>query len=187
MLPLITPGIKIREAHSADHDDIVSALRAAHAQFADVLPARIYQAYLANILDVRGRLADSDLLVAELDGEIVGTITYYPDASKEGWDWPAAWAGIRAAGVVPQARGMGIGRRLVEACIARARAQKVEAICLHTAEFMEAAVIMYERIGFRRRPEFDQDISSFFQADGEASPIIVLGYWLKLSQSPSTE
>jgi ribosomal protein S18 acetylase RimI-like enzyme len=180
MLSLVASDVQIREACPADYDAVVSTLRAAHAQFADVLPATIYRAYLANILDVRSRLADSDLLVADLNGEIVGTITYYPDASKEGWDWPAAWAGIRAAGVVPQARGMGIGRRLVEACIARAKAQEVEAICLHTAEFMEAAIIMYERVGFRRRPEFDQDISSFFQAGGEVSPIIVLGYWLDL-------
>jgi GNAT superfamily N-acetyltransferase len=180
MLSLITPDVQIREARPADYDAVVSALGASHAQFADVLPATIYRAYLANILNVRGRLTDSDLLVADVDGEIVGTITYYPDASKEGWDWPAAWAGIRAAGVVPHARGMGVGRRLVEACIAHARVQGVEAICLHTAEFMEAAVIMYERIGFRRRPEFDQDISSFFQAGSEVSPIIVLGYWLDL-------
>src|SRR5690606_16589230 len=134
----------------------------------DVLPATIYRAYLANVLDVRSRLGDSHLLVADLDGQIVGTITYYPDASREGWDWPAAWAGIRAAGVVPHARGMGVGSRLVQACIATARTQGVEAICLHTAHSMAAAITMYERVGFQRRPEYDQDIASFFQATDSA-------------------
>lgn len=181
MLPLALYSVQLREAHPADYDAAASALHAAHSQFSDVLPAPIYRAYMANILDVRSRLADSHLLVADLGGQIVGTMTYYPDASKEGWDWPSSWAGIRAAGVVPHARGMGVGRRLVESCIARARAQGVEAICLHTAEFMGAAIIMYERLGFRRRPEFDQDIASFFQAGGTASPINVMGYWLDLT------
>ena len=181
MLPLALYSVQLREAKPADYDAAAAVLHAAHSQFADVLPAPIYRAYMANILDVRSRLVDSHLLVADLGGEIVGTITYYPDASREGWDWPSAWAGIRAAGVVPHARGLGVGRRLVEACIAQAKVQGVEAICLHTAEFMDAAIILYERLGFRRRPEFDQDISSFFQAAGFESPINVMGYWLDLT------
>ena len=45
------------------------------------------------------------MLVAEVDGDIVGTVTLYPDASTIGFGWPAGWAAIRALAVDPAWRG----------------------------------------------------------------------------------
>ena len=50
--------------------------------------------------------------------------------------------------VDPDARGQGIGRRLTEECIARARRDKAPLIALHTTSIMTVAQPMYLRMGF---------------------------------------
>jgi predicted N-acetyltransferase YhbS len=165
MLLTTTASTVIREAAEADLERVVAVLFAANVQFERVLPPAFYHAYLSNLLDVHSRLNESQLLVAEYEDRLVGTITLYPDASKEGWDWPAQWTGIRAVAVAPEARGLGIGRRLAQECIDRSRALAAPTVCLHTASFMEAAVAMYERLGFRRRPAFDLQAEAMFAGD----------------------
>jgi ribosomal protein S18 acetylase RimI-like enzyme len=180
MPALSEPATLVREADEADLDSVVSVLYAANSQFASVLPKAFYRAYMGNVLDVRSRLRDSRLLVAEHEGRVAGTITLYPDASREGWGWPARWAGIRAVAVIPSARGHGIGRRLTQECIRLARADGAQAVCLHTAAFMEAAVGMYEGLGFRRRPEYDRVADAMFAANASGNPIMALAYCLDL-------
>ena len=180
------PTTLVREAREDDLESVVAVLYAANAQFEHVLPAALYRAYLANVLDVRSRMAHSRLFVAEHEGRIVGTITLYPDASREGWGWPARWAGIRAMAVTPTARGLGIGRRLAQECIDQARARGAEAICLHTASFMAAAVAMYESLGFRRRPAFDRQADAMFAAAASADPTLALAYCLHLQADLAT-
>lgn len=170
----------VREAEQRDLDRVVAVLRAANAEFELVLPPAFYRAYLANVLDVRSRLQDSQLLVAERDERIVGAITLYPNASREGWGWPPEWTGIRAVAVEPRSRGLGIGRRLAQDCIDRSRSLGAPAVCLHTGDFMEAAMAMYERLGFRRVPEFDRAAADLFEADAADRRIAALAYRLDL-------
>jgi len=170
----------VREAERSDLGRVVAVLCAANAEFADVLPPAFYRAYLTNLLNVHSRLQKSQILVAEHEGRVVGTITLYPDASREGWGWPAEWAGIRAVAVAPAARGLGIGRRLAEACIDRSRALGASAVCLHTASFMTAAVAMYERLGFCRVPELDRDVDTLFTSRPVEPRITALAYRLDL-------
>lgn len=180
-MPLLsTPMTIVRPADPGELGAVVEVLRAANTQFAAVLPSALYAAYLANVLDIHSRLAVSELLVAELDGRLAGTITIYPDASDEGWDWPAHWAGFRAIAVAPEARGRGIGRHLAEAAIARVRELDKAAVCLHTAHFMRAAVPLYESLGFRRCPDYDQDVSTLFGLDPADDKLLAVGYCLPL-------
>jgi predicted N-acetyltransferase YhbS len=178
--------IAVREAGERDLDRVVSVLRAANAEYEPLLPPAFYHAYLANVLDVRRRIGESQLLLAEDGaGRIVGTITLYPDAAKEGWGWPPGWAGIRALAVEPSARGLGIGRRLAEACIQRSRVLGAPTVCLHTAPFMKAATRMYERVGFHRAPDFDADAGEMVESAPIAPRIPALGYRLDLSGEES--
>jgi predicted N-acetyltransferase YhbS len=175
--------IVVRTAEQEDLDRVVSVLRAANAEFERVLPAAFFHAYLANVLDVRGRCDESQLFVAQRSegGRIVGAVTLFPDASREGWGWPPNWTGIRAVAVEPSARGLGIGRRLAQQCIERSRELGADAVCLHTASFMEAATAMYERVGFRRTPTFDRDAGELFGVQSLEPPIAALAYRLELS------
>jgi GNAT superfamily N-acetyltransferase len=170
----------VRPADSSELDAVVEVLHVAHSEFANTLPPSVYAAYIDNVIDVYSRLAVSELLVAELDDRIVGAITVYPDASDEGWGWPAHWAGLRAVAVAPDARGRGIGRQLAAAAIARARELDREAICLHTAHFMRAAVPLYQSLGFQRCPDYDQDVSALFGVGPVGDPMLAIGFCLRL-------
>jgi predicted N-acetyltransferase YhbS len=170
----------VRQAEQADFDRVVSVLRAANAEFEPVLPPAFYRAYLANVLDIRSRVEAAEMLVAEYRGRIVGTITLYPDAAEEGWGWPREWTGIRAVAVDPSTRGLGIGRLLARACIDRSRMLGAQAVCLHTASFMQAAIAMYESLGFQRAPEFDRNAAALFVSEAGEPRIAALAYRLDL-------
>jgi ribosomal protein S18 acetylase RimI-like enzyme len=176
--------ITVRDASDDDFQAVASVLRAANREFAPMAPSGWYRSYLAAVLDIGGRAANAQVLIAEYRSRIVGTITLYPDASQQGWGWPEAWAGIRAVGVEPPARRRGIGRLLTEECISRAGALGAEAVCLHTAPFMPAATAMYESVGFRRAPRFDRDAAELLGAPGSTRPILALAYQLDLDRQP---
>lgn len=98
-----------------------------------------------------------DLIVAELNGEIVGSVALFPaktDAYEglvEELDYPE----IRVLAVNPKERGKGIASGLITECIERTRAKGYNAIGLHTGDFMESAMKLYKRMGFERLPQHD--------------------------------
>jgi ribosomal protein S18 acetylase RimI-like enzyme len=54
--------------------------------------------------------------------------------------------------VAPKARGQGLGRALVEACLGLARRRGIGRVVLVSSSRLGAALSLYERLGFRRRP-----------------------------------
>jgi ribosomal protein S18 acetylase RimI-like enzyme len=129
---------------------------AAYAEYAPPVPPPMWRAYEEEIRDVRRRLADSTLIVAEDAGRLVGAVTYYADGTREPHGrWPPSSAVFRLLAVHPDARGRGIGRVLTEECLGRARAAGRTAMGLHTTHLMTIARTMYERMGFVRVPEHD--------------------------------
>ena len=169
----------IRRAIREDLDTVRHVIERANEQFRGAVgvPEGFFGSYLASAMDVHGRARDGDVLVAELDGRIVGSITFYLDANDEGAPstFPPDTAGIRATAVDPTARGLGIGRALVEACLQRATDAGATSIALHTAEFMQAAIVLYERAGFRRSPAYDFRTSLFFPSEPD-DDVLAIAY-----------
>src|SRR5688572_21803982 len=110
----MTP-VLVREASAADFSATRSVVAAANEEFRDLMGPTMFAGYLANVPDVERRSQEGDLFVAELEGEIVGTVTFYQNANQEGMAvaLPPGGAGFRAMAVHPVARGAGVGRRLV--------------------------------------------------------------------------
>jgi ribosomal protein S18 acetylase RimI-like enzyme len=112
--------------------------------------------YAAQILDVAGRAASTEVLVAvDGDGTVIGACTFVTDPSSPWREWSQPdETQLRLLAVDASSRGRGIGQALMEACIERTRALG-RPMLLHTTQFMEAAPRLYERVGFRRAPERD--------------------------------
>jgi ribosomal protein S18 acetylase RimI-like enzyme len=115
--------------------------------------------YERELADVAGRAAmpETEVIAAvDDDGTPLGCVTYVPTATSpmaEGLlDGEAAF---RMLGVDPSAQGRGVGRALVDACIARAEADERHVMCLHTTPWMTRAHALYESMGFERDPERD--------------------------------
>ena len=101
--------------------------------------------------------SDAERIVAEHEGRIVGSVMLFPPetATYGGSVQAPPWPELRMLAVSPQARGMGVGRLLVDECVRRARASGATELGLHTSKSMETAIGMYRRMGFVRAPEHD--------------------------------
>ena len=112
--------------------------------------------YAAWIGDVAGRAGDSEVLVA-VDGErLIGTVTWCPPGSAFAQLARQPDQGeFRTLSVDPHARGRGVGRALVEACVDRARQAGLAEVLLCSLTEMTTAHRLYLSMGFDRRPELD--------------------------------
>jgi ribosomal protein S18 acetylase RimI-like enzyme len=150
-------GMRIRDA-SPDELQTVGEVRVAAYVADGFLSAD--SAYTPR-LRALGADGDGDVLVAvgeDADGtgqgEVLGTVMIR--------SWPggelmrtADEAEVRALAVAPDARGLGIGRKLVRAVVERARASGVRHLVLASQPDMVRAHHLYLEAGFTRMPERD--------------------------------
>ena len=96
-----------------------------------------------HILDPGGCIFLADLLVDGAPTEIVGACALMRDR-----------AGFKLAkmAVAPRARGLGIGRALAEAVIARARELGASELELYSNTVLEPAIALYRSLGFVEVP-----------------------------------
>jgi ribosomal protein S18 acetylase RimI-like enzyme len=132
--------------------------------------------YEQQLRDVAGRVASSDVLVAEIEGHLVGSVTFVDgQTALSEVDDPDAGT-IRMLAVSTNARGRGVGEALVAACIDHAVRSGRRRLRLDTRTSMTSAQRLYERLGFRRDAERDRS---------PAPGILLLGYVLDLDDTPS--
>ena len=99
--------------------------------------------------------AEGELLVAEVDGAIVGCVGYIPPGRSRDPVFEKEWAALRFMAVDPAHRGQGISRALAEECARRAKRDGAKALALFTSPAMKIAIAMYKRMGF----EFQREIA----------------------------
>jgi len=171
----------IRPATREEIPEIGSMIAAAFEQYRHEAPAPLFEAYLEQSRDLAARWHIAEVLVAEIEGRIVGTVTFFPDAGAEELGLPEGWAGFRTLAVHPAARGRGIARALSRTCVEAARARNTRTVAIHTAPFMRTECGIYEQIGFRRCPEYDLRFAAVLGLDLGAHDIPVIAYRLDLS------
>jgi ribosomal protein S18 acetylase RimI-like enzyme len=148
---------RIREASQDELHAIESLVKAAYREFQPLMPAAAWRRWMDNIAEAM-HAPQGLVLVLEHQGRIEAAVKFYPDASQaHQGQWPAGAGSIRMLAVRPGSRGQGYGRRLTRACLDRARELKIDTIFLYTGTFMAAARHLYEKLGFKRAPEFDRD------------------------------
>jgi DNA-binding MarR family transcriptional regulator/GNAT superfamily N-acetyltransferase len=102
----------------------------------EALVAEIAAAFVKNLDQERERC-----WIAEMDGEPVGSVFVVKQNKST--------AKLRLLIVEPKARGQGLGRRLVEECIAFARAKGYRKLVLWTQSNLAAARHIYKALGFQ--------------------------------------
>ncbi len=147
-------AIEVRPVRPTEHERLGRLIVAAYRALPGAVDEPDYERELA---DVAARAASATVLVAVDAAEtVLGGVTYV-DGPGNPWAerLSAGDAGMRMLAVDPSAQGRGIGRLLVEAVVARARAAGRRRLVLHTTPWMVSAHRLYERLGFRRAPELD--------------------------------
>jgi GNAT superfamily N-acetyltransferase len=117
------------------------ALGSTRDQVVDPLPAAYYSAF-----DAIAASRDNRLLIADLDGEVVGSlqITFIPSLSKVG----ATKMLVEQVRVVGPRRGTGIGREIMAAVVALARTRRCKSVELASHRTRTDAHRFYARLGF---------------------------------------
>jgi GNAT superfamily N-acetyltransferase len=143
--------VEVRPARDQELDAAGAAVRKAY-EVAHFVP----EYYLDTLGAARDRAEDSEITVAVLNGQVVGSVTFALPGSRwaELTDAPGE-AEFRMLGVLPQAQGRGAGRALVQWCIARARHYNCQRLLLSSQPQMAAAHHLYKDLGFVRCPDLD--------------------------------
>lgn len=84
------------------------------------------------------------IFIAVTEGEVIGTAAVVPIDERV--------VEIVKLTVASHARGQGLGRRLVNACVQRARDAGAERIALVSSSLLHDALALYESMGFEHRP-----------------------------------
>lgn len=156
--------LSIRDARDDEFDIVASLIVDAYAEYAASMSPDAWSMFAQDIANVRGRLSDARLLVAERSGHIVGSVTLFPD-------WRGAQAGsygVRLLAVPPQYRGQGVGRALVEAVIEQGRRDGVARVVMSVAPEMEAVRELCDEFGFRRERALDHEPAPGVRHEGYA-------------------
>ncbi len=153
--------VTIREARSDEFEGLGQLMVSVYSRL-EGFPGPDEQPKYYELLAHIGRMSErpaTRLLVAVSGDALVGGVVYFSDMAQYGSGGSATRekdaAGFRLLAVDPGARGLGVGRALVEACIARAKEDGVSQVIIHTTRAMTVAWKMYERMGFERSPDLD--------------------------------
>jgi GNAT superfamily N-acetyltransferase len=140
------PSVKFRRATRNDLHAVVQMLAddplgARREAYAEPLPECYYRAF-----DAIERDGNNELVVAEIDGKVVGALqlTYIPYLTYQG-GWRALIEGVRVAADV---RSSGVGRELFEWAIARAQQRGCHMVQLTSNKARADAIRFYQSLGF---------------------------------------
>ncbi|WP_202817445.1 GNAT family N-acetyltransferase [Ornithinimicrobium sp. CNJ-824] len=143
--------VSLRPAVTDDHEAVGRILVSAYGP-SGMAPD---EPYWTALRDTAARVADAEVWIAELDGRVVGTVTWAGHGSGQREVAVDGEAEFRMLAVDPAVRGRRAGRALLDAIVDRARRDGYQAVVLSSDGWMSTAHRMYERAGFVRVPGRD--------------------------------
>jgi len=141
--------VQVRSATADDAAWVASVLRQAFAEYEPLYTEQGYAATTPGAGEIAARMGQGPVWVAVYREQIVGTgsVVSKPEGIY-----------IRGMAVIPSARGLGIGRRLLDEIQCFAIAQGCTRLFLSTTPFLNTAIRLYEAFGFRRANDGPRDL-----------------------------
>jgi putative acetyltransferase len=136
--------ITIRPIELKDNSQLAAIIRTTLAEFGANHPGTVYYDAATDHLFEVFKTERSFYFVAELDGKMVGGGGIFPTDGL-----PADTCELVKMYLLPEARGIGLGRRLLEKCIETAKNQGFSKMYLESMPELKLALKMYEKSGFR--------------------------------------
>src|SRR5580698_10099687 len=118
--PIRVTTAQIREALSSEHADLDNLAVDAWQILKSGYAPDQWDGLIAAIGRMSKIAEGGKLLVAAVGSEIHGAVGYVPPGFSNPKLFPTNWPSMRMLVVRPSRRGMGVGKRLSEACVQRA-------------------------------------------------------------------
>jgi GNAT superfamily N-acetyltransferase len=149
--------VLVRDSRSEEREAAIKLTVEAYRQYENTFGQVHWDQYISNIRSQWGTQVNAQRIVAEHEGELVGTVLLYPpqEGLYEKLKMTIPYPEIRLLGVHPTVRGKGVATTLIRECADRAIGAGASYLGLHTSNRMPSAVRLYKRLGFERAPEFD--------------------------------
>ncbi len=150
----------IREARPEDDFAIGELLVDAYiTKYAQKMPEVVYTEERKRALrDVASKRAAAAVLVAEVDGEVAGTVALFPPGAPDSEAWTPNTADLRHLATAVRYHGAGLSRPLLDAAENLARKWGVDAVALHVRKGNLGVADMYRKRGYVRTPEGDLEL-----------------------------
>jgi len=135
--------IDIRSIQHSDNPTLAIIVRTTLTEFGANIPGTVYFDPSTDALFELFQTPKSVYFIAEVEGKIMGGGGIYPTE-----DLPATTCELVKMYLLPEARGLGIGRMLMEKCLQTAKSNGFEQVYLETLPELKLAVNIYEKFGF---------------------------------------
>jgi putative acetyltransferase len=140
-------AVTYRNIEERDNKELAELIRSVFREFGIARPGTVYFDPTTDNLYELFRTSGSVYWIAEENGEMAGGCGIYLTP-----DLPAGCAELVKFYLLPQWRGKGIGRTLMEKCIESAREFRYKQLYLESLPELSKAVSMYVKSGFRHIP-----------------------------------
>lgn len=142
--------LRIRRALAADAAEIAAVLSQSFREFEALYTPDGFAATTPDPAQVGQRIQEGPAWIAICEGRIAGTASAVLKGDKGLY--------VRGVAVVPSARGRGIAESLMNEVESFARQNGCGRMFLTTTPFLNAAIRLYERLGFMRVPNGTADL-----------------------------
>ena len=139
-----TDNISLRTIRQDDNPVIANIIRSTLKEFGANHPGTVYyDATTDHLFELFSSTPRSVYYVAEIDGSIVGGGGIFPSPGL-----PGDTCELVKMYLLPQARGLGLGSKLITQCIEFAKQNDYRNIYLETMPELKQALKTYEKFGF---------------------------------------
>jgi ribosomal protein S18 acetylase RimI-like enzyme len=144
-----TSAVEIRRATPADLPSLASLLYDSFTEYKSFYTDEGFAATTPSSDQLRQRMNEGPVWVATKEEAALGTVSAVDRGD---------YLYIRGMAVLPQARGTGLGVLLLRTVEEFAISQEYKRLTLSTTPFLDQAIRLYERSGFRRTMDAPHDL-----------------------------